>query len=66
MPTTGEKLVHHAVAWQVVDYQQEPKKGGVSNRNFDGFRHKGELGELPSAPHSYVQTIVASIKNYCT
>jgi len=29
MVTKNEKLVHHAVAWQVINYRQNPEKGGV-------------------------------------
>ncbi|MBA7568952.1 hypothetical protein ES708_10689 [subsurface metagenome] len=53
MVTKGEKLVHHAVAWQVINYREKPEKGGVrgvSTQNLFSYKsdRKGELGELAS------------------
>ncbi|MBA7594938.1 hypothetical protein ES703_01894 [subsurface metagenome] len=47
--------VHHAVPWQVINYREEPEKGGVRGvRGQKSFSlnadTKGELGELASHP----------------
>jgi len=53
MVTKNENLVHHAVAWQVINYRQNPEKGGVrgvSTKKLFSYKsdRKGELGELAS------------------
>ncbi|MBA7660707.1 hypothetical protein ES703_68713 [subsurface metagenome] len=54
MVTKSEKPVHHAVAWQVINYQEESEKGGVkggvSTQNLFSYKsdREGELGELAS------------------
>ncbi len=49
--------VHHAVPWQVINYREEPEKGGVRGvRGQKSFSFepdtKGELGELASHPYA--------------
>jgi len=53
MVTKSEKLVHHAVAWQVINYREKPEKEGVrgvSTKNLFSYKsdREGELGELAS------------------
>ena len=53
MVIKGEKPVHHAVAWQVINYREESEKRGVrgvSTQNSFSYESatKGELGELAS------------------
>ena len=55
MVTKSERLVHHAVAWQVINYRQNLEKGelgGVSTQKLFSYESgtKGELGELASHP----------------
>ena len=45
MITKGDKVVHHAAAWQVFNFWEGPKKGELANPKFDDLDTKRELGE---------------------
>ncbi len=49
----SDKVVHHAVTWQVVNYRQASKKGELEKPIFGVLDTKGELGESPTKQHSY-------------
>jgi hypothetical protein len=52
MVTKSKKIVHHAAAWQVMNYRQRAEKGESGKFDFGDLDTKGESGELPSALHS--------------
>jgi len=53
MVAKSDKVVHHAVAWQVINYREGSQKGELENPKIGDLDTKGELGELATTPNSY-------------
>jgi len=55
MVTKSEKMVHHVTAWQVINYQEEDEKRGISIQQSFSYESgtEGGLGGLPYKQRSY-------------
>jgi len=64
MVVKSDKVVHHAVSWQVINYRQGSKKGELENPKNGDLATKGELGELEIPLRSYTPKREEKIYEY--